>query len=217
MLAGTGDSLVASWTTIENSCSYRLVYHRIDGGVGDKVYSVESTGKRPGLYGGTRRLKAIVRAPPGVSVGLAAGGALKSNGDIQIIGACGAIHANGDVLLGGDPVLSGDLTASGSFTGSGVPVDTLGNPITPVPGEPNISVPTLVSTDYCGDADFIFTSAGQGLKVSTSESFDFSGGGTYWGWKWNSLGNLWETDSDSLEEGVYCVDGPWRSRCGARR
>ncbi len=31
LVANPGDSLVGSWTTIENRCSYQLVYRRIDG------------------------------------------------------------------------------------------------------------------------------------------------------------------------------------------
>ncbi len=49
--------------------------------------------------------------------------------------------------------------------------------------------------------------AGGGLKVSTSESFDFSTGGTHWGWKWDPGKNNYVSDSEFLEEGVYCVDG----------
>ena len=46
-----------------------------------------------------------------------------------------------------------------------------------------------------------------GVKVSTSESFDFSGGGTHWGWKWAAGLNNYLSDSEFLEEGVYCIDG----------
>ena len=48
LMASPGDSLLGSWTSIENRCSYQLVYRRIDGGDRpDKLYSVESTGRKP--------------------------------------------------------------------------------------------------------------------------------------------------------------------------
>ena len=44
VLATPGDSLVAALTTIENGCSYQVVYTRIDGGgTNEWLYSVEST------------------------------------------------------------------------------------------------------------------------------------------------------------------------------
>ena len=55
LLATPGDSLVASWTTIENGCGYQVVYRRVDGGdTPTMLYSVQSTGQSPGPNGGER-------------------------------------------------------------------------------------------------------------------------------------------------------------------
>ncbi len=70
-----------------------------------------------------------------------------------------------------------------------------------------MTIPDLSSTDFCGDADFVFTSAGLGTKISTSESFDFSLGGKKWGWKWEGEENLYQTDGENIDDGTYCIDG----------
>ncbi len=210
LVASTGDSLVGSWTTIENRCSYQLVYRRIDGGdTSTKLYSVQSTGQSPGLNGGRRRVGLIMKGGVAVSLdaGVTFGGDLEISGNPEITGDCGGLHSNGDIGLQGNPIIGGDLSVSGTASGGGSPVDTLGNPITPTEGAPSLPLPDLKSTDYCGDADFIFNSSGLGLKVSTTETFDFSGGGTHWGWKWNIGSNIWETDSANIAEGTYCMDG----------
>ena len=208
LVANPGDSLVASWTQIANRCAYRVVYRRIDGGdAGRKLYSLESTGRTPGLDGATQRIGAIVVGPSIVTAAVALGGNLEISANAKILGPCGAIRANGNLAVGGDPTIAVDLSASGTATVNGNPVDTFGNPITATEGVEAIEIPELDSTDYCGEAEFIFDSSGGGLKVSTSESFDFTSGGVHWGWKWNSASNIYISDSEFLEEGVYCVDG----------
>ena len=210
LVAGPGDSLVGSWTTIENRCSYRLVYRRIDGGDAPTAfYSVESTGQSPGLNGGRRRIGIIMKGGfvTGAIGAVAFDGGLEISGNPTIVGACGQVHSNDSIDMGGNPTIAGDVSTSGTATGTGSPVDTLGNPITPIEGAPPIPIPDLDPNDYCGEADFIFDSAGQGLKVSTSQTFDFSGGSPKWGWKWDPGNNIYLTDSDSIEEGVYCIDG----------
>lgn len=204
-----GDSLVESWTTIENRCSYQLVYRRIDGGdASDKLYSVESTGRSPGLNGGRRRIGIIMRgAVVGVSAAVAFDADLLINGNPEITGLCGSVHTNGDLVLLGNPIIAGDLSATGTVSGGGIPTDTLGSTVTPTSGAPTASMPDLSSADYCGDADYVFSSSGFGLKVSTSEVFDFSGGDKRWGWKWNSGVNLYQTDAETVDSGIYCVDG----------
>ena len=90
---------------------------------------------------------------------------------------------------------------------NGNPVDTLGNPITGISGADKRPIPRIYADDFCGEADFVFNSSGVGLRVSTSESFDFAPGGGMWGWKWDSGKNIYKSDSDHVEQGVYCVDG----------
>ena len=69
LMANPGDSLVGSWTTLANRCSYQLVYRRIDGGDRDtKLYSVQSTGQSPGLNGGRRRVGLIMKAGSPVNI-----------------------------------------------------------------------------------------------------------------------------------------------------
>ena len=208
-LLAPGDSLVESWTTIENRCSYQVVYRRIDGGdTNSRLYSIESTGRSPGLDRGRRRIGIIMKgAVVGVSAAVAFDSDFLINGNPEITGLCGDVYANGNLELSGDPTLAGDVSATGTVSVSGNPTDTLGNPVTPISGAPTVSIPDLSSADYCGDADFVFNSTGFGLKVSTSELFDFSGGGKKWGWKWSSEDNLYQTDGDSVDDGTYCVDG----------
>ncbi len=182
LLSALGDSLVASWTTIENRCGFQVVYRRIDGGDGDqKLYSLESTGRTPGLQGATQRISVIFEGPIIVQAAMAVQGDFGINGDATVTGLCGSIHTNGDLQVGGNPVMSGDLSTSGIRTGGGVPTDTLGNPITVETGAQEKIVPDLDPMDYCDDADIIFNNTGQGLIVATSESFDFSEGDKNWG------------------------------------
>ena len=209
LVANPGDSLVGSWTTIENRCSYRLVYRRIDGGdAGTQLYSVESTGQSPGLNGGRRRMGIILKNRRGLSSAIAIGGFLTVAGDPQITGLCGDIHTNGDMNIQSNPIIAGTLTSSGTIMVGGTPgpLDTLGVPVTPLGDQPEVTLPELDPTDYCGDAEFIFNNTGQGIKVSTSEFFDFSNGDKHWNWGWSN-DNTWYTDHASIPEGTYCVDG----------
>ena len=209
LMASPGDSLLGSWTTIENRCSYQLVYRRIDGGdTSAKLYSVESTGRSPGLNGGRRRIAIIMKGGVvGVSAAVAFDTDLVISGNPEITGLCGSVHTNGDLLLSGNPIIAGDLSATGTVVGGGVPTDTLGSTFTPTSGAPAAPVPDLSSADYCGGADFVFSSTGFGLKVSTSEVFDFGFGDTHWGWKWNSGDNFYQTDAVPVDSGTYCIDG----------
>ena len=137
---------------------------------------------------------------------MASNGPLEITANAKILGPCGSIHSNEDLDVPGNPTVGAGMTASGTVNVGGSPVDSLGNPITGTDDAPYMPIPDLDPTDYCGEADFIFDSSGVGLKVSTSESFDFSLGGAHWGWKWDSGKNSYISDSEYLEEGVYCVD-----------
>ncbi len=149
LVANTGDSLVGSWTTIENRCSYRLVYRRIDGGdTSTKLYSVQSTGQSPGLNGGRRRIGIIVKGGlAGIKAAVAFDNEAKISGNPDIRGECGDLHTNGDLTLDGSPTIAGDLSTSSTVSGPGSPVDTLGNPITPTENAPTVTIPDLDSTD----------------------------------------------------------------------
>ena len=123
------------------------------------------------MSSGQRRVGMLLRFKPGLGPALVFDGDMEISGSATIVGECSSVHANGDLLVSGNPIIGGDLSASGTATVSGTPVDTLSNPITAQQGAPPLEVPDLVSTDYCGAPEFIFTSAGLGTKISTSESF----------------------------------------------
>ena len=208
LVADPGDSLATPWRKIPNRCGFRVVWRRIDGGdTGRKLYSLESTGRTPGLDGATQRIGIIVEGAPLVEDAVAFGGNLELSANPIILGDCGSIHSNGALDINANPTIAGTLSTSETANVGGTPVDEFGNPITVTEGVPRMSIPDLDPTDYCGEADFIFRSDGTALKVSTSESFDFAWGGTHWGWKWDSTKNNYISDSEFLEEGVYCVDG----------
>ena len=121
-----GDSLVGSWTTIENRCSYQLVYRRIDGGDAfDRLYSVESTGRSPGLNGGRRRIGIIVRSTVGVGAALSFGGDVALSGNPTIKGDCPDIHSNGDLDVSGTSTVAGNVSSSGTVSVGGTLQDTL--------------------------------------------------------------------------------------------
>ena len=202
LMASPGDSLVGSWTTLENRCSYQLVIRRVDGGdLLTRLYSIESTGQARGLNRATRRISIIVKSP--YVTGLAFGGDVIISGNPIIKGACSELHSNGDLNVGGTATVGGNVSTSGSATVSGTLQDTLSNPVTPTTGAPRLPIPALDPADYCDAADFIFT-GGFGLKVSTSETQNLATG-TWWGWKWSS--GTYITDNDFVEGGVYCMDG----------
>ena len=204
LVANPGDSLVGSWTTIANRCSYRIVYRRIDGGdADDKLYSVESTGQTPELSGGRRRIGIIMKVPSPLNNALSLGGNVQLSGNLTITGACADIHTNGDLDVGGTSTVAGNVSTSGTASVGGTLQDTLSNPVTPTSGAPQQPLPDLDPNDYCGEADFVFTN-GSGLKVSTSETQNLASG-THWGWKWS--GGIYTTDNNNVEPGVYCMDG----------
>ncbi len=210
LVGDPGDTFVDSWTTIENGCSYQMVYRRIDGNDGnDRLYSVESTGKSPELDGGRRRVGIIMKAMVIVDAGIAYDGMLSISGNPTINGPCANVHTNSDSLVvDGSPALEGNISTSGTKYGAGSPTDTLGNPITPLEGQPQANIPQLNSTDYCGPAEYIFDINGQGLKVSTSETYDFTGGGDKWGWKYvPGPPSGYVSSSPTVDDGVYCIEG----------
>ena len=205
LVAGPGDSLVGSWTTIENRCAYRLVYRRIDGGdTQTRIYSVESTGQSPGLNGGRRRVGIIMKDVAAVAAALVFGGDAELSGNPTISGACSDIHSNGDLDIPGstEVEVGANVSSSGSASVGGDLEDADGDPVSPTSGAPEVPIPDLDPTDYCGEADYIFTGQ-MGLKVSTSELRNLNSG-THWGWKW--AGGKYQTDNDNVEPGVYCMD-----------
>ena len=125
-----GDTLVESWTEVENGCSYQLAYRRIDDGDGlFQFFSIESTGRSPGLNGATRRVGTIMKSYVVVGAGVAYDGTLSISGNPEIRGPCSDVHSNFDINVEGDPKIGGSLSTSGIATGPGSPTDTLNNPI----------------------------------------------------------------------------------------
>ena len=201
-----GDSLVESWMTIENRCSYQLVYRRIDGGdVPEQLYSVESIGRSPGLNRGRRRIGVVVRSRIGIGAALMFGGDVALSGNPTILGECPDIHTNGDLDISGTTTIatvSDNVTASGTAFVGGTLQDTLGNAVTPTSSAPQQPIPDLDPTDYCGEADYIFTGT-LAIEVATMTTRDLALG-TWWGWKWS--GGTYTTDNDNVASGVYCMD-----------
>ena len=201
-----GESLVESWTTIENGCSYQVVYRRIDGGdAGERIYSVESTGRSPGLRG-ARKVGIVVRSNIGVNAAVAFGSDVMLTGNPTIKGTCPDIHSNGDLNISGFTTVAtvaGLVTSSGTAYVGGTLVDTLGNSITPVDGVPTKPIPDLDPNDYCGEADYIFDGP-WGTEVATMTTRNLATG-TWWGWKWSP--NTYTTDNINVEPGVYCMNG----------
>ena len=71
-------------------------------------------------------------------------------------------------------------------------------------GLPRNPSPNSIPPNYCGEADFVFSN-GIGLKVSTTETFDFTGEAEHWGITYDPIDNIY-TMTSSSEEGVYCYD-----------
>ena len=206
LMAGPGDSLVGSWTTIENRCSYQLVYRRIDGGdASDKLYTVESTARSPGLNGGRRRIGIIVRSRVGLAAALVFGGDAALSGNPTIKGQCPNIHSNGDLDISGTSTVAvdGNVSSSGTASVGGTLQDMLWNPVTPTSDAPELPIPDLDPDDYCGEADYIFA-GNLGTQVATMTTRNLATG-TWWGWKWS--GGTYTTDNDNVAPGVYCMDG----------
>ena len=203
LMASPGDSLLGSWTSIENRCSYQLVYRRIDGGdTSDKLYSVESTGRSPGLNGGRRRIGIIMKGGYGLGAALVFGGDVDLSGNPTIKGECPDIHSNGDLDVSGTSTVAGNVSSSGTAWVGGTLQDTLGSSVTATSGAPEKPIPDLDPNDYCGEADYIFDGV-FGTEVATSTTRNLSTG-TWWGWKWS--GGTYTTDNDNVQPGVYCVN-----------
>ena len=203
LMASPGDSLLGSWTSIENRCSYQLVYRRIDGGdTSDKLHSVESTGRSPGLNGGRRRIGIIMKGGYGLGAALVFGGDVDLSGNPTIKGECPDIHSNGDLDVSGTSTVSGNVSSSGTVLVGGTLQDTLGSSVTATSGAPEKPIPDLDPNDYCGEADYIFNGM-FGTEVATTTTRNLSTG-TWWGWKWS--GGTYTTDNDNVQPGVYCVN-----------
>ena len=104
----------------------------------DQFFSITSTGRSPGLDGGAQRVGTLMRVPWPVGMAAAFGGGMEFSSNAIISGDCGGIHANGTLELNANPTIYGDVSASDSVVISSLPVDSLGNPITPIEGVPNL-------------------------------------------------------------------------------
>ncbi len=203
LLANPGDSLVESWTTLANGCSYQVVYRRVDGGdaAANRLFSVESTGQSPGLNGGTRRVGILMKSLKVVNNAMGFGGDATLAGNPTILGPCPDIHSNGDLLISGTATVDGNVTSSGTANVSGTLQDPLGDPVSTTSGVPETPIPDLDPTDYCSEADYIFDGP-FGTEVATMTTRNLASG-TWWGWKFSS--NKYITDSDDVQPGVYCM------------
>ena len=204
-LANPGDSLVTSWTTLENGCGYRVVYRRVDGGdlPADRLFSVESTGRSPGLNGATRRVGIMVKSFKWDLAAMALGGDVQLAGNPTIVGPCSDVHMNGDAVFSGNGTIDGEVSASGTVTVGGALVDAVGDTVSPGSGLPEMEIPDFDPMDYCSEADYIFEN-GWGTEVATGTLRNLNS--TWWGWRYSNP-NKYVTDNDAVMPGVYCMDG----------
>ena len=203
LVANPGDSLVESWTTLENGCDYQVVYRRVDGGdlASDKLYLVESTGQSPGLNGGKRRVGMMVKERKWFNSAITVGGDMKLEGNPTIAGGCSDIHSNGHFMISGTTTLDGNASATDSASVPGVLLSQLGDTLTATEGTPEKEIPDLDPMDYCDEADYIFEN-GWGTEVATGTNRNLIA--SWWGWKYSS--GMYVTDNNSVMPGVYCMD-----------
>ena len=203
MLANPGDSLVESWTTLENGCGYQVVYRRVDGGdlPTVKLFSVESTGQSPGLNGGRRRVSIMLKSLKTINNAIAFGGDAIFGGNPTILGPCSDIHTNGDALFSGTATVDGNVSASGTANVAGVLLDALGDTVTATSAVPENQIPDLDPMDYCSEADYIFEDQ-WGTQVATGTTRNLNV--AWWGWKYTS--GRYITDSADVMPGVYCMN-----------
>ena len=193
-----GDSLVGSWTSLANSCTYRTVTRRIDGAeTSDKLYAVVSTGRAPEGSLGQRELGLIVKVASG---GAGIGDAMSFGGSFAFVdspvidGDCAGLHVNGDIDSDG-LITADDISVTGTASGSSY------SP-TPTEGADSVAIPTLNYSDFCDtDADYILN-AGSLFDVALSSTSSSSSYG------WNYSGGRYQSQEDpEPPAGTYCFDG----------
>ena len=195
-----GDSLIRSWTSLANSCTYRTVTRRIDGAeTSDKLYAVVSTGRAPDGSLGQRQLGLIVRVPPsgsGIGTAMSFGGSFDFVDSPGIDGDCAGIHVNGNISSSGNiQVNPGQITVTGVATGSSY------SPNPPVEGAPPVTLPDLNYSDFCPtDGDYILN-AGSLYDVALASTHSPNSYG------WNYSGGRYQSqESPEPPAGVYCFD-----------
>ncbi|MFQ5689513.1 MAG: PilX N-terminal domain-containing pilus assembly protein [Gemmatimonadota bacterium] len=83
LLAGSGDSLILGWQTLEDGGSYRAVLRRVDGGSSaTQLFSITTTGRGPGVNRGEQALTLFLTKS--VSVGDFARAALQTTVEIEV-------------------------------------------------------------------------------------------------------------------------------------
>ncbi len=215
-----GDSLDLGWRTMPNGAQYRSVIHRIDDAAGAEwevaapggqlIYLLVVEGRGAGSWGGQRTLRLVVTptsifAPTAIAVG----GNLAITGSPTIQGTCGATHVNGSLNVSGSVTTvpsEGNLTASGTVTVTGSIVDSLGNPVVPVPNVEAVEIPQLDPTDYCGEADYILRN-GWVVDVAAADS-SLAAPDNVVGWSdWDPVTDTYTVDGEDVLPGTVCASG----------
>ena len=208
LLRNPGDSLVESWTTLENGCGYQVVYRRVDAGdlPTHKVFSIESTGQSPGLNGGRQRVGIMVKSRKWVNTALGIGGDALFGGNPTVQGPCADVHSNGDVLFSGTGTMDGTVSASGTVSVSGALVDLAGDTVNPTSGAEEQPIPALDPFDFCSEAAYTFLN-GVATEVATGETYTNIYIKARYGWKHDGLSKYFtDTSTEPVRPGVYCFD-----------
>jgi len=148
---------------------------------------------------------------------IAVGSPLRISGNPTILGDKGGLHSNGGMDITGNPCLeqhvssASSITVGGSLgTGSGCasspPVGS-DSPPDQRSAENPVALPTLLPSDFIGDADYILKADGSVedglgtvLKVPGPGPWEPTPGQK---WDWDSSGQRWITATDSIPTGTY--------------
>jgi Tfp pilus assembly protein PilX len=208
-LAVPGDSLDMGWQSMENSCSYRAMVHRLDDGSGRKLYQVNSTGRGSGSLRGQRTLAVVLADVPILPLkALVVNGDIDITGDQEIQGSCGDVHVNGNVDLSDTLQVNDMLSATGAVTGSGANhiINADGEPVTPESGAEPIEIPKLNPWDFCGEADYILRN-GWIVTVGPPTDSTLIGGPGVLGWKYTAHLDKYTLNAEIGVPGTVCVNG----------
>lgn len=156
--------------------------------------------------GGSADVRVVVGSTP--FPGIVTDGTLTISGNPKIYGACGSVHANDDVIVSGTPNVAVGVTASDTVKVSGTIRDSAGVKLKPLSNQPPIEIPSLKSTDFCEDADYILHSNGNFETVGPPNVIQNASGSEVQGWKRASSSPvMWDVSGEKMAAGTYCIDG----------
>lgn len=134
--------------------------------------------------------------------GFLAGGDLRIDGDLSVMGVAGWLHANGSLAITGGPCAQQYFSATGGVSGSGLALGGDGCTRTAAdvrPAQDSIPIPGITPSSLRPLADYVLGADGL-IRDQSGASV------TLQGWSWDSGSRRWSGGAN-IPGGTYYVEG----------